>query len=277
MDRLIPLRFFANPNRGVPGLVLLPESGARRAAGEIAGWAGAATPLKAVPGGWVKDEGARFGLGVPEALGVAHAAGRLVVAALARRGVRATAEGLFAGGVPEAAVFGLTGEGDAGHRAALAWAAARMGLRGKEMLDLPALSREGVTEPVRDVMQGLRMAVGEALAAMEGRVTHLLAEGALLAAAASVEARSRLGREAPAIIVMEEGEAPWLRAAMGEGEPPCALAWQELERGAAGFLQVAREAGDGEGLGAVAAMLGEGSRVLMIGAAEAGVVRGKVS
>ena len=78
-----------NRHHGTPGVVVLPDSGFRRAKEEIASWPGyAPTPLLLLPDAaeaarvasvhW-KDEGGRFGLGSFKALGGAYAVVRLAL------------------------------------------------------------------------------------------------------------------------------------------------------------------------------------------------------
>lgn len=256
-------RLLLNPAPGPPGLVVLPEGGARRAAGEIAAWAPEGeVSLHAAGGTLIWNEGARFGLGCAEGLGIVHAALRLAWAALARAGVSTDPAALFAGGVPGAAGLafaplpGVQGQ-------ALARAAARMGAGlAPEGLRLPIEARAGETEPVRDMMQGLRAAVGQALEAAGEAPTHLLAEGGALAAAAAAEARARFGRAAPRVIVLERGRAPLFAAASGQGGEPCLLAWQELSRSAFAFCA----APEGMPLAALPLGLESGARLLAIGA-----------
>jgi diaminopropionate ammonia-lyase len=92
-----PFRFLINRRHGTPGVVVLPDSGFRRAKEEIAAWPGyAPTPLLDLPDAAAaarvgsvryKDEGGRFGLGSFKALGGAYAVMRLLQAELAKRGV----------------------------------------------------------------------------------------------------------------------------------------------------------------------------------------------
>ena len=96
-----PFRLFPNPRAGVPGIVVLPAGGFRRARAEITSWPDyAPTPLRDLPAlaaqagvGMVrlKDEAGRFGLGSFKALGGAYAVGQLLIAELARRGVAVAA------------------------------------------------------------------------------------------------------------------------------------------------------------------------------------------
>ncbi|MBX6745446.1 MAG: pyridoxal-phosphate dependent enzyme, partial [Acetobacteraceae bacterium] len=90
-------QFLLNRHAGTPGLVVLPDSGYRRAREEITAWPGyAPTPLVPLPdvaqaarvaAVHFKDEGGRFGLGSFKALGGAYAVLRLLQTELAKRGV----------------------------------------------------------------------------------------------------------------------------------------------------------------------------------------------
>jgi diaminopropionate ammonia-lyase len=135
-----PFRLFANPRAGMPGMVVLPESGFRRAAAEIASWPDyAPTPLVDLPSvaamagvGAVrlKDESGRFGLGSFKALGGAYAVARLLMAELARRGVAAQASSRdLSEGRYEAATRGITVTcaTDGNHGRSVAWGARTFG------------------------------------------------------------------------------------------------------------------------------------------------------
>ena len=135
-----PFRLFVNPAAGTPGLVVLPDSGYRRAKAEITSWPGyAVTPLRefaalaaAARVGVVriKDEAGRFGLGSFKALGGAYAVCQVLLAELARRGVAAgaTSADLMAG-VYRAATSGVTVTcaTDGNHGRSVAWGAQRFG------------------------------------------------------------------------------------------------------------------------------------------------------
>lgn len=137
-----PFRLFPNPRAGVPGTVVLPAGGFRRARAEITAWPGyAPTPLRDLPDiaaeaavGAVrlKDEAERFGLGSFKALGGAYAVLQLLIAELARRGFApvATAADLLAG--RHARVTGgitVTCATDGNHGRSVAWGAQRFGCR----------------------------------------------------------------------------------------------------------------------------------------------------
>ncbi|MCQ4158394.1 diaminopropionate ammonia-lyase [Roseomonas sp. GC11] len=137
-----PFACFPNPGQGIPGVVVLPEGGFRRAAAEIASWPGyAETPLLALPdvaaaagvaAVHYKDEAGRFGLGSFKALGGAYAVARLLVAELARRGVAPAARvaDLLAGAHAEAtAAITVTCATDGNHGRSVAWGAQRFGAR----------------------------------------------------------------------------------------------------------------------------------------------------
>ncbi|RAI58524.1 diaminopropionate ammonia-lyase [Roseicella frigidaeris] len=135
-------RLLLNRHAGTPGVVVLPESGFRRAKEEITAWPGyAPTPLLALPElataarvaaiHW-KDEGGRFGLGSFKALGGAYAVMRLLQAELARRGLAnaATAAELAEGGLrEETRKLTVTCATDGNHGRSVAWGAERFGAR----------------------------------------------------------------------------------------------------------------------------------------------------
>ena len=135
-------RLMINRHAGVPGLVVLPESGFRRARAEITSWAGyAPTPLVPLPevardarvaAVHYKDEGGRFGLGSFKALGGAYAVMRLLLAELARRGVADAADSAaLVGGLHRAATQAITVccATDGNHGRSVAWGAKRFGAR----------------------------------------------------------------------------------------------------------------------------------------------------
>ncbi|MDJ0390039.1 diaminopropionate ammonia-lyase [Roseomonas sp. E05] len=154
-----PFRLFVNPHHGTPGVVVLPESGFRRAATEIAAWPGyAVTPLHPLPeiaaGCGIaalhyKDEGSRFGLGSFKALGGAYAVARLLVAELAKRGVANAArvsellEGRYADATRAITVTCAT---DGNHGRSVAWGAQRFGAR------CVIFVHEGVSQGRRDAI-----------------------------------------------------------------------------------------------------------------------------
>ena len=135
-----PFRMLPNPRWGVPGLVVLPAGGFRRARAAITAWPGyAPTPLHDLPAVaqaagvaavQLKDESPRFGLGSFKALGGAYAVANLLAAELARRGVAPHADGAaLAAGYHADAVRTLTmtcaTEGN--HGRSVAWGAQRFG------------------------------------------------------------------------------------------------------------------------------------------------------
>ena len=137
-----PFRLFPNPRAGIPGMVVLPAAGFRRARAEITGWPGyAPTPLRDLPGlaaaagvGGLrlKDEAERFGLGSFKALGGAYAVGQLLIAELARHGVApaATSAELRAGRYAEATrAVTVTCATDGNHGRSVAWGARQFGCR----------------------------------------------------------------------------------------------------------------------------------------------------
>jgi diaminopropionate ammonia-lyase len=131
-----------NRHHGTPGVVVLPDSGFRRAKEEIASWPGyAPTPLLLLPDAaeaarvasvhW-KDEGGRFGLGSFKALGGAYAVLRVLAAELARRDVAAAASSAdLADGKHRDETRGITVTcaTDGNHGRSVAWGAQRFGCR----------------------------------------------------------------------------------------------------------------------------------------------------
>ena len=131
-----------NRHHGTPGVVVLPDSGFRRAKEEIASWPGyAPTPLLPLPDvadavrvasvHW-KDEGGRFGLGSFKALGGAYAVLRVLAAELARRGVAGAATSAdLADGKHRDETRGITVTcaTDGNHGRSVAWGAQRFGCR----------------------------------------------------------------------------------------------------------------------------------------------------
>jgi diaminopropionate ammonia-lyase len=137
-----PYRLLINRRHGVPGVVVLPEGGYRRARAEITAWPGyTPTPLVAmeevakaarVATVHYKDEGPRFGLGSFKALGGAYAVAKLLQAELARRGVAnsATTAELEAGAHRDAVrQITVTAATDGNHGRSVAWGAGRFGCR----------------------------------------------------------------------------------------------------------------------------------------------------
>ncbi len=133
-------RLFPNPRRGVPGTVVLPQSGYRRARAAIAAWPGyAPTPLVSLPeiaaaanvtAVHYKNEAGRFGQGSFKALGGGYAVFRVLAAELARRGVvRAAAADALERGDHGAATRDIIVccATDGNHGRAVAWGARRFG------------------------------------------------------------------------------------------------------------------------------------------------------
>ena len=134
-------RFFANPSPGVPGIVVLPSGGFRRARAAILAWPGyAPTPLHDAPAlaraasvqtVAVKDEAGRFGLGSFKALGGAFAVGEVVATTLTRRGAttltRRGATTLTRRGAVGTGSLIVTCATDGNHGRSIAWGAQRVG------------------------------------------------------------------------------------------------------------------------------------------------------
>lgn len=137
-----PFRLLTNPRHGVPGVVVLPEGGWRRARAAITAWPGyEPTPLHSLPdvaaalglaSVHLKDESPRFGLGSFKALGGAYAVSVVIARELARRGVANAASpaelesGRFAA---ETAGITVTCATDGNHGRSVAWGARRFGAR----------------------------------------------------------------------------------------------------------------------------------------------------
>jgi diaminopropionate ammonia-lyase len=306
MTEPLPFRLFRNPRQGVPGVVVLPQGGFRRAAAEIRAWPGyAPTPLlplaevaaaAGVASVHGKDCRGRPGQGGTWAKGGAYAVARLLMAELARAGVTAGTAALMRGEhAAEAGAVTLACVADGPFAPAIAWAAARCGAAcvvfvpagaskesreafagfGATLRDVPGqagaalchavaeagregwlllsdMSWSGYTEVPRDVMQGDRLAVEEALEEMQEAPTHVFARGGAsgVAAAASVQLRQRFGTAPRLVVVEPEHDARLLNTALAgtaatlpeasvdgpaDGAPGL-LAWQELERAAFAFM-----------------------------------------
>ena len=324
MTDTLPLRLLRNPRLGVPGVVVLPQGGFRRATNEIRAWPGREpAPVLLLQGlaavvrvAWVRGVDGRratgpAGAGVVggiHALGAGYAVARLLMAELARAGIAASTAALMRG--EHAAAAGdvtLACALDGGFAPAVAWAAAQCGAGcvafvpvgsdpdakqalagfGAALREVPGdagaalrlaaadaaregwtlvsdLSWSGYTEVPRDVMQGYRLAVEDALDTCGETPTHVFVPGGAggMAAAASVQLRQRYGT-APVLVVVEpEHDARLLGAALAgadavlpeasasgpEGSAPGLLAWQELERAAFAFMAVPpAPAGSAEG------------------------------
>ena len=242
-------RSFVNPAPGVPGIVVLPSGGYRRARATISGGAGyaptklidalalaRAAGVRAVA---IKDEAGR-GL-----LGGAYAVGEIVANTLARQGIMAEALTVTcAGGY---------------HGRSIAWGARRAGVRcvvfvpasagAPDVKTIEALGAEvrwagatvdeslraareaadregwllvadtswpGYTEVPRSVMQGHRLMVDEALDQWLGEPpTHVFVQAGVggLAAAAAVQLRARLAVMPRLVVVEPEGAACLLESA----------------------------------------------------------------
>jgi diaminopropionate ammonia-lyase len=154
-----PYRLLLNRRHGTPGVVVLPESGFRRARAEIESWSGyEPTPLVAlddvakaarIAALHYKDEGPRFGLGSFKALGGAYAVERLLVNELARRDIapHATAAELESGALKDATrAITVTCATDGNHGRSVAWGAQRFGCR------CVIYVHEGVSQGRRDAI-----------------------------------------------------------------------------------------------------------------------------
>ena len=305
---------FINPAFGVPGMVVLPEAGFRRAQAEISSWPGyAVTPLHDLGGlaadygiGCLrlKDEASRFGLGSFKSLGGAYAVGVAVADALARAGVaaNATMAELEAGHWRDATrAITVTCATDGNHGRSVAWGAQRFGARcvifvhagvtqarieamqayGAEVcvvagnydasvreaasiaaasgwLVISDTSWDGYTETPRQVMQGYRVLMAEALAHWDGAPpSHVFIQGGVggVAAAVSVHLRAHC-RPTPRLVVVEPEAAACLLAIARVGHPvlvpgeldtlmaglacgePSKLAWAELGRAGFAFMAI---------------------------------------
>ena len=134
-----PFSLFTNPRAGVPGVVVLPAAGFRRAKRAITGWDGyRPTPLRDLSGLGglrtlrLKDEAGRFGLGSFKALGGAYAVANLLAGELSRSGVARSASSadLAAGRYRDAtAAITVTCATDGNHGRSVAWGAQRWGCR----------------------------------------------------------------------------------------------------------------------------------------------------
>jgi diaminopropionate ammonia-lyase len=292
----VPVRIFTNPRYGVPGVVVLPASGFRRASAEIRGWADYdAAPLRACP-----RLAAEAGLEAVHAMaahspGSAYAVARLARAELARRG--ATEED-----APSLTVACTDEEGD--DVAAIAHGAARIGagcvaflaqaiaasgshvrvleggraeaVREAERagwLFVSAVARPGYTEVPRDIMQGDRLVAEVALHGLPAPPTHVLVAGGTGGLAAAVAVQLRLQcTPTPRLVVTEPERASCLMALAERLPPhtaPSLLAWQELERSAFAFVAAPDPVAALHGLMAGPAArpalgLGSRSRVLLL-------------
>ena len=256
-------RLLLNPRHGVPGVVVLPEGGFRRAAAAIRGWPGyAATSLLDLPDlaaaagvGAVhyKDEDGRFGLGSFKALGGAYAVSRVLQAQRARLGA-------------DAAVTVCCAT-DGNHGRAVAWGAQRFGARcvifvhpgvsqgrraaiaafGAEIREVPGhyddsvraasttaeaegwsvvsdTSWPGYTEVPRDVMQGYRLMAEEAMAALPAPPTHVFIQGGVGGVAAAVAVQARSRfGTGPRVVVVEPDRAACLLASAEAGAATAVL------------------------------------------------------
>ena len=250
-----PITVFVNPRHGIPGMVVLPAAGFRRAKAAITAWEGyAVTPLRDLPE-WaasagvatirMKDEASRFGLGSFKALGGAYAVANLL------RDARAATESVT-----------VTCATDGNHGRSVAWGASRFHCRcvifvhatvsqkrvdaitafGAEVRRVPGTyddavreaarvaeaegwlvasdtSWPGYTEVPRAIMQGYRIMADEAADQWEGPPpTHVFIQSGVggAAAAVSVHLRARFD-PAPTLIVVEPDRAACLLASAQAG------------------------------------------------------------
>jgi diaminopropionate ammonia-lyase len=231
-------RFQANPRHGVPGIVVLPESGFRRAAAAIGSWAPPADPGQSA---------------VDPRIGAAHAVTRLLAAELARRGgVLAAAPGDLLAGAYRAALDGVTiaVAGSVAFRSAAAETAGRCGAASRVVpagedhpLLLADTSWPGFAEPPRDVMQAQRWQLAQILS-VDPPDLLVVADGVGgLAAAAAVQIRAQT--LPTRLVVAQPAGRAWLVDALAAGALPelppgeaSLLAWQELERSAFAAVEV---------------------------------------
>jgi diaminopropionate ammonia-lyase len=137
-----PFGLLFNPRHGVPGVIVLPAGGFRRAKAAITAWPGyAPTPLHDLPAIAaaagiaalrMKDESSRFGLGSFKALGGAYAVAALLSGELSRRGIAlsASAEALADARYGDATCsITVTCATDGNHGRSVAWGAQRFHCR----------------------------------------------------------------------------------------------------------------------------------------------------
>ena len=247
------MRVLPNPRRGVPGIVVLPTGGFRRARAAITAWEGyAPTPLQDLPDlarrlgvGCirVKDEAPRFGLGSVKALGGAYAV----------QGVMESARALGRDSVTVACAT----EGN--HGRSVAWGAARFGASalilvhpgvsparreaiealGATVHEVPGTyddavraaatlpeaqvvsdtSWPGYTEIPRDIMQGYRLMPDEALDQWTGPPpTHVFIQAGVGGIAAAVSVQLRARGIAAALVIVEAAGAACLQASAAAGQ-----------------------------------------------------------
>jgi diaminopropionate ammonia-lyase len=247
-----PHRLLINAHHGVPGIVVLPGGGFRRAKAAITSWPGyAPTPLVDLPTPGVvrlKDEGPRFGLGSFKALGGAYAVEKLVAARQAR-------------GIMDTTVTCAT---DGNHGRSVAWGACRFGCRcvifvhetvsqgridaiaayGAKVVRVAGTyddsvreadrqaqangwsvvsdtSYPGYTEVPRDVMQGYRLMADEAADQWTGPPpTHVFMQAGVGGAAAAVSVQMRIRFDpVPKLVIVEPEAAACLYESAVAGMP----------------------------------------------------------
>lgn len=282
----MPFEWMLN-RRHVPGRsTVLDAAGYEAARAAITAWPGyAPTPLVALPslaaeGGvaslHLKDESRRFGLASFKALGGAYAVARQV--ALHGRGItvacatdgnhgRSVAWGAARAGcravifvhetVSEARAQAIAAYGAEVRRTAGTYddsvriAAATAAREG--WIVVSDTSYPGYTTIPTDVMQGYRLMVAEAFAALPAPPTHVFIQGGVGGVAAAVTAQAAIEAPAARVIVAEPDRAACLLASARAGRPtavtgaldtimaglacgePSLLAWAELDRNAFAF------------------------------------------
>jgi diaminopropionate ammonia-lyase len=240
---------FVNPRHGVPGIVVLPAGGFRRAKAAITAWPGyAATPLRDLPpSGFavlrMKDEGPRFGLGSFKALGGAYAVGKQVAAnpdrtitvtcATDGNHGRSVAWGaqrfgcdcvifvhatVSQGRVDAIAAYGARAVRVAGNYDDAVREADRQAQQNGWIV-VSDTSYPGYTEIPRDVMQGYRLMADEAADQWAGLPpTHVFMQAGVggAAAAVSVQLRARF-EPTPHLVIVEPDNAACLFASARAG------------------------------------------------------------
>jgi diaminopropionate ammonia-lyase len=282
----MPFEWTPNPRHAPGPSAVLDEAGYQAACAAITGWPGyAPTPLVALPALaaeagvaslHLKDESPRFGLASFKALGGAYAVARQV--ALHGPGItvacatdgnhgRSVAWGAALAGC-RAVIFVHETVSEARAQAIAGYGAEVRRTQGNYddsvRIAAETAAREGwtvvsdtsyprYTDIPTDVMQGYRVMVAEALAAMPAPPTHILIQGGVGGVAAAVTAQAAIDAPAARVIVAEPDRAACLLASARAGRPtavtgaldtimaglacgePSLLAWAELDRNAFAF------------------------------------------